>query len=423
MHKISCTREIESKLSFLSFALSLHKISCTREIESKLSFLSFALSLHKISCIREFECDLNNCFVKVKLHVFNPEHDMALASGMEHMTLPHAIQEFKTNLGFLPALWADNGDFVLVDDVLFALKAVSQLRKPHAEVLFVTPDDLKNLVFTEVSPWGWDKAVRATLAGAGLQADVLPSDGYLSCVKSLSDRRRTSKVLEYLRCGREDVTCGESWLCASLDEVERYRLCYGKIVVKAPWSSSGRGVRYVDGEFSAPMAGWITNVISRQGGVMVEPYYKKVRDFALEFCLHADGRVEYCGLSLFETSDSGYAGNVLATEDEKMRMLAKYLPLSLVGDVRQGLEEYFANSDFKCYVGPLGVDMMVVSRADAGGFLLNPCVEINVRRTMGHVANALRPSADEPSELMRIVHDVNYKLRFERMENCFVKVI
>ena len=141
----------------------------------------------------------------MKLHVFNPEHDMALASGMEHMTLPHAIQEFKTNLGFLPALWADNGDFVLVDDVLFALKAVSQLRKPHAEVLFVTPDDLKNLVFTEVSPWGWDKAVRATLAGAGLQADVLPSDGYLSCVKSLSDRRRTSKVLEYLRCGREDV--------------------------------------------------------------------------------------------------------------------------------------------------------------------------------------------------------------------------
>ena len=49
LHKISCTREIKSKLSFLSFALSLHKISCTREIKSKLSFLSFALSLHKTS--------------------------------------------------------------------------------------------------------------------------------------------------------------------------------------------------------------------------------------------------------------------------------------------------------------------------------------------------------------------------------------
>ena len=49
LHKISCTREIESKLSFRSLALSLHKISCAREIESKLSFRSFALSLHKIS--------------------------------------------------------------------------------------------------------------------------------------------------------------------------------------------------------------------------------------------------------------------------------------------------------------------------------------------------------------------------------------
>ena len=54
LHKISCTREIKSKLSFLSFALSLHKISCTREIKSKLSFLSFALSLHKTSRTRQY---------------------------------------------------------------------------------------------------------------------------------------------------------------------------------------------------------------------------------------------------------------------------------------------------------------------------------------------------------------------------------
>ena len=48
LHNASCTREIESKLSFLSFALPLHNASCTREIESKLSFLSFALPLQKV---------------------------------------------------------------------------------------------------------------------------------------------------------------------------------------------------------------------------------------------------------------------------------------------------------------------------------------------------------------------------------------
>ena len=47
LHKTGCTREIENKFSFHSFALSLHKTGCTREIENKFSFHSFALSLHK----------------------------------------------------------------------------------------------------------------------------------------------------------------------------------------------------------------------------------------------------------------------------------------------------------------------------------------------------------------------------------------
>ena len=51
---------------------------------------------------------------------------MALAADTAYVALPHAIQEFKTNLGFLPALWAEDGDFVLVDDVPFAVKALSQ---------------------------------------------------------------------------------------------------------------------------------------------------------------------------------------------------------------------------------------------------------------------------------------------------------
>ena len=65
LHKISCTREIKSKLSFLSFALSLHKISCTREIKSKLSFLS---SLHKISCTREIKSKLSFLSFALSLH-------------------------------------------------------------------------------------------------------------------------------------------------------------------------------------------------------------------------------------------------------------------------------------------------------------------------------------------------------------------
>lgn len=156
---------------------------------------------------------------------------------------------------------------------------------------------------------------------------------------------------------------------------------------------------------------------------MVEPYYKKVKDFALEFRSKGGGSVEYCGLSIFETNKSSYAGNLVACEDEKMSMLCKYLPESLVETVKQRLIEYFSLMPFARYEGPLGVDMMVVAGGNAGRFLLHPCVEINVRRTMGHVANSQYSSPAEPPQLMHIIHDVNYKLKFDNIDCHFVKVL
>ena len=348
---------------------------------------------------------------------------MALAADAAHVVLPHAVQEFKTNLGFLPALWADDGDFVLVDDVLFALKALAQCRMPHADVLFVSQEDMGKLVFSGFEPWGWDKAVRRMLADAGMDVGGLPSDEYLDFVRSLADRRNTTDALLRIRSGLECATCGESRFCKSLDEVLDEMDKYGAVVVKALWSSSGRGVRYVDKGFSASLRGWMSNTIGRQGGVMVEPYYKKVKDFALEFYSHGDGRVDYCGLSLFETNKSSYAGNVVAAEEEKAAMLARFVPAWLLNETRQRLLRYFSEGAFSKYSGPLGVDMMAVARDDGRGFLLHPCVEINVRRTMGHVANSFGVQATEPAKLMRIVHDVNYKLKFDTIGNNFVKVI
>ena len=358
----------------------------------------------------------------MKLHIFNAEHDMALAYDVAHFTLPHAIQEFKTNLGFLPALWADDGDFVLVDDVMFALKALSQLRARHADVLFVTASDLKNFVFSKVEPWGWDKALCKFLTKAGVDAAILPAPDYLEMLRNLSDRRRTTDMLIRLRQGIESATCGESLCCTALPEILDALRKHGKIVVKAPWSSSGRGVRYIDGGIMATTAKWIANTAKRQGCVMVEPYYKKVCDFAMEFYSHGDGRVDYCGLSLFLTNGSSYSGNAVATEAEKERAISRYIRPELMGEVRQRAMQYLSESGFRAYKGPLGIDMMAVTNDGGDGFLLDPCVEINLRRTMGHVANALKPTDAEPARLMRIVHEVNYKLKFETLENCFVKV-
>ena len=57
------------------------------------------------------------------LHIFNPEHDIALASNLSNFTAPHAGRQLRNDLGFLPALWAEDGDQILVEHEESAIKA------------------------------------------------------------------------------------------------------------------------------------------------------------------------------------------------------------------------------------------------------------------------------------------------------------
>ena len=54
------------------------------------------------------------------LHVFNPEHDIALAYDNKYFTAPHAGRQLRYDLEYLPALWAREGDCVLVENMASA---------------------------------------------------------------------------------------------------------------------------------------------------------------------------------------------------------------------------------------------------------------------------------------------------------------
>ena len=67
------------------------------------------------------------------------------------------------------------------------------------------------------------------------------------------------------------------------------------------------------------------------------------------------------------------------------------------------------------YAGAFGIDMMVVRRDDGDGFLLHPCVEINLRRTMGHVAISLTELCSGLPKLMKIEYNANiYKIKINK---------
>lgn len=359
------------------------------------------------------------------LHIFNPEHDMALAADAEVLTPPHAIRCFCSDLAFLPALWADDGDVVLVDDVAGAVEAAHHLARHSARVRFATVGDVASGMagdITSVSPWGWDKAlVRRLRPAANFLNGLMPDAARLSALRAMSHRRFAAEILLAPIVADTVGTVGESVFCVSFNEVcrEVSRHASGA-VLKMPWSSSGRGVRYapVHG-MDANMEGWVENVIARQGGIMVEPRYANVMDFGMEFNCDPHYGIRYCGLSLFLTDKGAYKGGLIATEEQKRDLLSRYADMTLVDEIRQKIVQTLQPLMSGVYEGPFGVDMMIVAVADGRGFHVHPCVELNLRRTMGHVAIALSPSVPQPWRVMSVesgdrckvcVHETTYDM-------------
>ena len=315
------------------------------------------------------------------LHVFNPEHDLALASGLSNFTAPHAGRRLRADLGYLPALWAGVNDCVLVEHVEQARRVYGRLRARvgGSPCRFVDKSQLRNLPIDRVEPWGWDLALRAALIRYGVSPEACASEAEITDVRKYSHRRYAAEVLRLLDWNPPAEV-------SSVEAVEQCLSASPRLVVKAPWSSSGRGVRFIGGELSDYQRGWLRNIIAQQGSVMVEPFYPKVKDFGMEFEALPDGQIRYVGLSLFDTRNGAYTGNVIASEEDKMEMISRYIPISLIDFVRVKIMDALGQVIGRHYVGPFGVDMMILSKPDNQGFLIHPCVEINLRRTMGHVA-------------------------------------
>ena len=358
----------------------------------------------------------------MRLHIFNPEHDIALAADMERFTAPHAGRQMRASLGFLPAFWADHDDLVLVDDVEAAAEAVRHMKAFARDVRFVSTADLSHIDASKieaVEPWGWDKTLcfQLTKANMALQR-LLPDADRLAHIRQISSRQFAAEHLLPVLIAMDSRLIGKSRYCSSTEEVDRLLRDNGRSVIKSPWSCSGRGVRYVGAELDEHGRGWLRNVMAQQGGVTVEPLYQKVCDFGMEFFVDGltSGKttVRYCGLSLFDTTGGAYSGSILATERDKRDMLARNVDLQLLDKVTEAVTDLLATTLSGVYSGPLGLDMMAVANTDnpSDGLLLHPCVELNLRRTMGHVALALSPDEFGPRRLMRISYSSGkYKMR------------
>lgn len=326
-----------------------------------------------------------------KLHIFNPENDLALAADVAQYTPPPAAVSLRLSGALLPLWWADPlSDFVLVpplvlDEARFVAEKFS-LATP------VSPASLLHLLINGIAPWGWSKALCNELRHNGLSNDILPSDSHLDELRMLSSRLTTIELFRRLPALLPYPIPPPPRKLATADDCKSALSENRSLFIKAPWSSSGRGVFCTSSMTCDDVVRRCQGIIRRQGFVISEQALDKVQDFAMLYESDGCGHVTFVGYSLFQTNSSlpAYSGNVLMDDNKIVAHLSRisgidpYQFLTTKIAVGKALSEIVGYD----YQGPLGVDMMIYR--DGAEMRINPCVEINLRRTMGFVAHDLR---------------------------------
>lgn len=316
----------------------------------------------------------------MKLHIFNPENDLALADGNSNYCPPPMARAIANDLATLPLWFAASEDGVLLPSAPHAGYAAEMLRR------FTLPVPLLDVPLQQLSavaPWGWSAQMRRRLQAMGVAESLLPGQSQLERLRNLSNRRVAIDVMQSLRSAGIDTPELPLYLSHPAD-VAAFVNSMPRSVIKAPWSGSGKGIAWGIGRVEVPVEHFYNGVIKRQGGVVCERFLDKVVDFAMEFSV-SEGVVSFAGYSLFTCEGGSYSGNILAADVAIESFLSEYVPRDVLANVKSTLVKILSSLlvgvDYK---GFLGVDMLIYR--EAGGFRLNPCVELNLRMNMGAVS-------------------------------------
>ncbi|WP_303037605.1 hypothetical protein, partial [uncultured Duncaniella sp.] len=298
---------------------------------------------------------------------------------------PHAAALHRAG-ALLPAWWSETDDMILAPSD-YAEDAI--WLKSHwglsCNLSSINQPDTSNL---HPQPWGWSEDARRQFSSAGIADINLPSDDTIATLRRLSHRRSSIIILQELDIDNllpEEVTNPDRVLALESESPGRY--------IKSPWSCSGRGVFCTTGLPSDVLRTRVQGIINRQGSVMVEKGLDKITDFASLF--YSDGtKVEFRGLSLFLAEQRGlYTGNIVAPQEYIYNYLAEKFSSSQgaslsslsLPTVISNLERILTALITPHYQGWLGIDMMIY-RDRNGSMNLHPCIELNLRRTMGVTA-------------------------------------
>lgn len=325
-----------------------------------------------------------------RLWVFNPGHEAGLRfERSKAYTPPRVVWRMMYDLYPLMGLLAQAGDYIGVPSMDGAgLLLFDDLGQPTSR-----PHQPLSLSLWGLEPHMHDHIARLARA-QGIEL-ILPkiSERYVR----LSHRATAVELFDALADPLElPEALRPEWFYFGCyadegDALRRYLTSYTgqRIVIKRPYSSSGRGVQVLDMPLGVEHIEALKHEGEARQPFSLEPYWPVLGNWATLFEALPDGVVRYVGLSHFWTEGvdgTTYVGNELKEQDELWADLANALNprwelTSVVELQRQWLEQAIGGE----YMGYIGIDMLVYR--DAQGLnALHPALEINMRCTMGVIA-------------------------------------
>lgn len=342
----------------------------------------------------------------VNIHVFNPSCEIEIANNSPYFNPPVLIQKFAKDLELLPAYLASENDIISIKSSFNADFIKDNIFLNDRSLKFINKNEIieylykNDITISKLNPWGWSPKVHEYFKDF---KEFCSNDFKKSIVFYWNDKLREYfsrlKAFEFLialyKKNLVDLPIDKSFIptqCFSEKDVENKLDKYKQIVLKAPWSSSGRGIQVLRKSYlNTSLKQWIKGVLDTQKYIMCEPLLFKKVDFAFQYEIK-NNEVFFLGNSWFLSNENGmYQGNIIGNIKHFYNSkIINFITQTNLHEIAKLHIETLKNLSFhKVYQGNLGIDSMIYMNKSEE-FKIQPCVEINLRNNMGQLALKLQ---------------------------------
>lgn len=332
--------------------------------------------------------------MKCSLHYFNPTVELEVANGNENYQAPALLRKFENDLAMLPAYYANPNDFVYTNTIPEKqfIRANFFLKNKHIRFT-QNMSEIDSAELGEIIPWGWSPRMHKLVndmkynIGADFSGHRMLN---WKDVHRLLYSRETAIKLQRKLIEINTHSSIKQKLAKQfyhIDELKNHVQNSGKLVLKSPWSSSGRGVQILrEKEFNTTNEQVTSGILKEQGSIFVEEYLDKQADMAFHFRIDRSNTIKFLGYSMFKTGTKGeYEGNYLPSTYHPNAEISAFLSQELINISSEILLQALNTSQLLSpYEGVFGVDAIIYK--EDGVLKLQACSEINLRMNFGYLA-------------------------------------